>query len=105
MDAMSYKASTLFEIDLVTSIYQPDACSPMFYPFAAENADALAEMPRTFFQIYGLDPVRDDGLVYERVFAGAGGRDEVAGLSRCASCDLACHPDDGGFEKGSARVY
>ena len=42
----------------------PDPASPLFSPLL--NPD-LTGLPPAFFQLAGLDPLRDEGLLYERV--------------------------------------
>lgn len=46
------------------TIYQPDEASPLYVPFNHQNHKGL---PRAYFQLCGLDPLRDEGLIYERV--------------------------------------
>ncbi|THY18855.1 lipase/esterase [Aureobasidium pullulans] len=43
----------------------PDACSPLYSPFNSKNPHV--GMPQTYVQVCGLDPLRDDGVVYEKV--------------------------------------
>ena len=43
----------------------PDASSPLHSPF--NSMTPHRDMPPTCIQVCGLDPLRDDGLVYERV--------------------------------------
>ena len=38
--------------------------SPLFSPFLHEN---LSELPAAFFQLCGLDPLEDEGVLYEKV--------------------------------------
>ena len=42
---------------------RPDTASPLFSPLLHPN---LKDLPRAFFQIAGLDPLRDEGLIYEK---------------------------------------
>ena len=42
----------------------PDTASPLFSPLIHPN---LKGLPPAFFQIGGLDPLRDEGLIFERV--------------------------------------
>lgn len=50
-----------------------DHASPLCSPFNSVNPAKHATMPpRVYFQVCGQDPLRDDGLVYERVLSEAG---------------------------------
>lgn len=52
-----------------------DVGSPLFSPVNSASADRHASMPpRVYFQVCGQDPLRDDGLVYERMLRAAGVR-------------------------------
>jgi acetyl esterase/lipase len=46
------------------STYEPDVSSEAATPF--NEMDKLSQMVPTIIQVAGLDPLRDDGLVYAR---------------------------------------
>ncbi|KAK5171505.1 uncharacterized protein LTR77_004650 [Saxophila tyrrhenica] len=48
----------------VLKALKPDVASPLFSPLLHEN---LKGLPAAYFQLAGLDPLRDEGLLYERV--------------------------------------
>ncbi|VUC31046.1 unnamed protein product [Clonostachys rosea] len=52
-------------IAFCTKAYAHDFSSPLWSPFAAANAHT--GMPPVYFQVAGQDPLRDDGLIYEKV--------------------------------------
>lgn len=49
--------------DLMAAL-QPETASPLFSPLLHSN---LKDLPPAYFQLAGLDPLRDEGLLYERV--------------------------------------
>ncbi|GAW17160.1 hypothetical protein ANO14919_066100 [Xylariales sp. No.14919] len=49
----------------VRETYSPDVLSADFSPFNAKGPHV--GLPPTYFQVCGQDPLRDDGLVYEKV--------------------------------------
>ncbi|EOD51436.1 putative lipase 2 protein [Neofusicoccum parvum UCRNP2] len=51
-------------MEFVMSHYKPDK-SPLFNPFNWETG--LKGLPPTFVQVCGLDPLRDEGLLFERL--------------------------------------
>ena len=56
-----------FNRDAATSLnheLKPDEASPLFSPLLHPN---LKGLPPAYFQIGGLDPLRDEALIYERV--------------------------------------
>ncbi|CAH0044711.1 unnamed protein product [Clonostachys solani] len=52
-------------IEFCTKSYAHDLSSPLWSPFAAANPHT--GMPPVYFQVAGQDPLRDDGLIYEKV--------------------------------------
>ncbi|RSL66629.1 hypothetical protein CEP53_003266 [Fusarium sp. AF-6] len=51
--------------EYVYKVYKPDVRSPDFSPFNSPNPHI--GLPPVYIQVCGMDPLRDDGLVYERV--------------------------------------
>lgn len=52
-------------IEWVEKYMEADPTSSQWSPFNGTNPHV--GMPRTYFQVCGMDPLRDDGLIYERV--------------------------------------
>ncbi|GKT93621.1 alpha/beta hydrolase fold-3 domain-containing protein [Colletotrichum tofieldiae] len=52
-------------VSSILDAYQPDVLSSDFSPF--NNAKPHQGLPPTYFQVCGQDPLRDDGLIYEKV--------------------------------------
>ncbi|KAJ9143465.1 hypothetical protein NKR23_g6579 [Pleurostoma richardsiae] len=52
-------------VETFMSAYEPDFHSPLFIPFS--HPKGHQGIPPTYFQIYGLDNLRDEQLIYERV--------------------------------------
>jgi acetyl esterase/lipase len=65
-----------------------DVSSPLFVPFHyGETERGHRDLPPAYFQVCGLDPLRDEGMIYERVLreeAGVKTRiDAYKGLGHC----------------------
>lgn len=55
---------------LIDQIYAPERGSPLWDPFNNPNGHKGA--PRAFFQVGGIDPLRDEAVMYDRVLREAG---------------------------------
>lgn len=53
-------------IDMFTTAYGPDEADGVFYA-SFNHPRGHADLPPTLLQIDGMDPLRDDALIYERV--------------------------------------
>ena len=69
--AMVLDAATLSTLN---SFYAPDVHSKLYSPV---NASTQLDLPPTYIQVCGLDPLRDDGLVYERMLRARGVKTRV----------------------------
>ena len=70
--------------ECLLSNLKPVTASPLFSPLLHPN---LRDLPPAFFQLGGLDPMRDEGLIYERVL-----REENAVETRVRLLQRSCLP-------------
>lgn len=52
-------------IDMFMGAYKPDNNDPLYVPF--NHPKGHVGLPPAYFQINGLDPLRDEAIIYERV--------------------------------------
>jgi acetyl esterase/lipase len=50
----------------LTGLYKPDPTSPIRSPLVFESH---RDLPPTYIQACGIDPLRDDALIYERILS------------------------------------
>lgn len=57
-------------LEYITKVWHHDRFSPDFSPFQADNPHK--GMPPVYIQVAGKDPLRDDGLIYEKALRAHG---------------------------------
>jgi acetyl esterase/lipase len=57
-------------LEYITKVWHHDRFSPDFSPFQADNPHR--GMPPVYIQVAGKDPLRDDGLIYEKALRAHG---------------------------------
>lgn len=75
-----------FSLELVGA--KPDDAN--LWPLLATTQEGL---PPAFLQIGGIDPLRDDGLVYEQALREAGVKTKFEVYVRYVHCDVDMYPD------------
>jgi acetyl esterase/lipase len=55
---------------MFAELYKPDPHSPLWDPFNHPNG--IAGVAKTYFQVAGLDPLRDEAVLYERALRKVG---------------------------------
>ncbi|KAL4865427.1 hypothetical protein BDV12DRAFT_174697 [Aspergillus spectabilis] len=79
------------DIDRAEVHYKPDAWSDKFTPYA--YPDEVPHMPPAYVQAVGMDPLRDDGLIYERYLKDRGVKTRLDFYPGVPHCHYAFHPD------------
>ena len=58
-------------IDMFTRAYEPDEDDGVWYA-SFNHPKGHGDLPPAYFQVDGMDPLRDEALIYERVLSGEG---------------------------------
>ncbi|KAF2677450.1 alpha/beta-hydrolase [Lentithecium fluviatile CBS 122367] len=69
-DSISDPVLGKLDVSPIMQIYAPDADSPLWDPF--NHAQGHKSVGKAFFQVGGLDPLRDEAVLYDRVLREAG---------------------------------
>ncbi|TKA81334.1 hypothetical protein B0A55_02753, partial [Friedmanniomyces simplex] len=64
-------------LNALTAHLEWDDMSPLRFPVLFQDTIPLSSLPPTYFQVCDMDPIRDDGLIYEEMLKEAGAKTKM----------------------------